>query len=176
MSYSSGGIDPSYPTTDPSQGQPQQSFLGAAPDFWNRLATIGSSMAVAANAHGPGGFLPFGQNFAGPFGAGVAADQQRQLDVANLNSSLALRGAQTRGQQLQNQITALGLPLAQMQAQLRQRFLSDPTFRQQFISSMGMGGSGSQPTAAWSGRCSEASGKWPGSTYHWLAAHNCAGC
>jgi len=119
--------------------QQQQGFLGAAPGFWDRLATIGSGMATAANARGPGGFLQYGQGLAGPLAAGIQADQQRRIDLANLNSNLAYRNAATQGQQLPNYIGAMNLPLAQMQNQIRTRFLSDPTFRQQFI--------GSQPTA-----------------------------
>lgn len=111
---------------------------GMSPDFWHNLQMFGGALAAGANARNGQGFLTYGPDFAGPFGAALMQTGQQSLDTAKTKSSIAAQGAATQGQRIQNQVAALGLPLAQMRA----RAASDPAFMQQM-----MGGAPQLPQA-----------------------------
>jgi len=102
---------------------------GVSPDFWHNLMMFGGGLATAANARNGQGFLTYGGDFSGPFGAALQQTGQQSLETAKTKSSIAAQGADTQGRQIQNQLAALGLPMARLRAQAA----SDPALLQQLL-------------------------------------------
>lgn len=117
----------------------QPGFLGVSPDVWRSLAGFGGNLAAAANARTNGGFLAYGGGLAGPLGAAISTSQQQGLQRGQALADIGYRGALAQSEQLKNAMAMMNLPLAQAQAQLNYRMMTDPQFRQQFMSGMGMG-------------------------------------
>src|SRR5579872_1483890 len=136
--FTSALNDPFDPANVDNYQQP--GFLGVSPDVWKSLANFGGNMAAAANARTAGGFLANGPGFAGPFGAAITQSQQQGLQRGQALSDIGYRNAAAQGQHIQNLTAMMNLPLAQAQAQLQYRMLTDPQFRQQMVSSFGMNG------------------------------------
>jgi hypothetical protein len=118
----------------------QPGFLGVSPDVSRSIAGFGGNLAAAANARTSGGFLANGTGFAGPLGAAITQSQQQGLQRGQTMSDIGYRNAAAQGQRLQNLTAAMNLPLAQAQAQIQYRMLTDAPFRQQMMSGFGMGG------------------------------------
>ena len=82
--------------------------------FSQNLQDFGASLSTAANARGPGGFLTYGQGFAGPLGAGILGTQQAEQQRAALQSQMGLQQAQAGNIAAQTALTRLQLPMSLM--------------------------------------------------------------
>ena len=109
-------------------------FGGISPDTWRNLMAFGAQTVVAANARNGQGFLTYGPGAAGALGAGALAATDSAKSNATARSQLASQaanrsylGAQTTGQNLENQSKAMQLPFQQAQQELRLRALQQLT-------------------------------------------------
>lgn len=117
---------------------------GGNADIYRNLMMFGGALSTAANARDPRGFLTYGPGFAGPFGAAVQQTGLQSMETAQNRARLGYVGAQTRGQQLQNQAFEAELPLRQAQAQDRIRYLTDPEYRARVDREFQVGGGPSE--------------------------------
>lgn len=120
MSGSTSAIRDPFDVSNADNYQ-QPGFLGVAPDVWRSLANFGGNMAANANARGPGGFLTYGQGFAGPFGAAISQSQQQGLQRGQALSDISLRHAQAANTGMDAMLKQYQIPLMQQQMQLLQQ-------------------------------------------------------